>query len=224
MHGVDYGGYAYGLWTMVAFSVLITLFLTFSYVKPKNKFEWRSMGAFIGFIVALFTEMYGIPLTIYFLTGWLGNSYPVFDPFSHASGHLWLVFLGLSHSVLAMSLLHILTNGIIFFGFYIIYKGWKLIHQADEDQLITDGIYAYIRHPQYSGLFLITLGFFIQWPTLITLFMWPVLMLTYYRLSRMEEANLAQKFGDRFYQYKGLVPAFVPSGKKTMDTSDLIGK
>lgn len=216
MHDVDYGGYAYGIWSMVLFSILITLFLTFSFVKPQNKFEWRSMGTFIGFIVALFTEMYGIPLTVYFLTGWLGSKYPVFDPFSHASGHLFLVFIGMSHSVLAMSLLHILSNGIIFFGFYLVYKGWKLIHDSKQDQLITEGIYSYIRHPQYSGLFLVTLGFFIQWPTLITLFMWPILMFTYYRLSMREERNLAAKFGEKFSEYKKIVPAFFPSGKKDM--------
>ena len=217
MHDVDYGGYAYGIWSMVLFSILITLFLTFSYVKPKNKFEWRSMGAFVGFIVALFTEMYGIPLTIYFLTGWLGSKYPVFDPFSHASGHLFLVFIGLSHSVLAMSILHILSNGIIFFGFYLVYKGWKLIHDAKDDKLIIEGIYSYIRHPQYVGLFLVTLGFFIQWPTIITLFMWPILMFTYYRLSKREENDLAVKYGEEFYKYKKLVPSFIPAGKKSIN-------
>jgi protein-S-isoprenylcysteine O-methyltransferase Ste14 len=214
MHGVDIGGYAYGFWTMVSFSILIVLFLVFSFVKPKNKFEWRSMGAFLGFIVALFTEMYGVPLTIYFLTGLLGNKYPVFDPFSHASGHLWLVFIGLSHSVLAMTILHIITNGIIFFGFYLVYKGWKLIHDAKKDELVIEGIYSYIRHPQYTGLFLVTLGFFVQWPTIITLFMWPILMFTYFRLSKREEKQLEEKFGDKFYEYKRLVPAFIPVGKK----------
>ena len=190
MHDVDYGGYAYGLWTTVVFSILIVLFLTFSFIKPKNKFEWRSMSAFIGFIAALFTEMYGIPLTIYFLSGWLGNTYPVLDPFSHSSGHLFLVFIGISHSVVAMTILHIITNGIIFFGFFMVYKGWKLIYDAKEDQLVTQGIYSYIRHPQYTGLFLVTIGFLIQWPTIITLAMWPILMFTYYRLTKREDIEL----------------------------------
>lgn len=152
MHGVGNGGFAYGFWTVVLFSILITLFIAFSFVKPKNKFEWRSMGAFTGFIVALFTEMYGIPLTIYFLTGWLGSNYPVVDPFSHSSGHLILVFLSLSQSIWAMGLLHVITNAIIFFGFYIVYKGWQQIHAANEDELVTDGFYSHIRHPQYVGM------------------------------------------------------------------------
>lgn len=171
------------------------------------------MGAFVGFIGALFTEMYGAPLTIYFLTGWLGNKYPVSDPFSHASGHLGLVFIGLSHSVIALTTLHIITNGIIFLGFYLVYKGWKLIYEAGEEYLVIEGIYSYIRHPQYTGLFLVTLGFFIQWPTMITLVMWPILMLTYFRLSMREETNLANKFGNEFYEYKQYVPAFFPTNK-----------
>ncbi|MEX2565036.1 MAG: isoprenylcysteine carboxylmethyltransferase family protein [Cyclobacteriaceae bacterium] len=210
MHGVDTGGFAYGLWTVVLFNILIVLFLLFSFVQPKKMFEWRSMGIFIGFIVALFTEMYGIPLTIYFLTGWLGTSYPALDPFSHSSGHLVLVFLGLSKSTVAMSILHLVTNGIIFYGFYIIYKGWKLIHDAKEDELVTGGVYSHIRHPQYVGMWLITVGFLIQWPTLITIAMWPILMIVYYRLSMREERTLAEKFGQQFQDYKSRVPAFVP--------------
>lgn len=214
MHGVDYGGYAYGFWTTVLFIFLVFLFIVFSYVKPKEKFEWRSMGVFIGFLAALFTEMYGFPLTIYLLTSWLGSNYPVLDPFSHSSGHLVLVFLGLSHSTLAMSILHIITNGIIFFGVYIIYKGWQKIYKATAEQLITDGIYAYVRHPQYVGMLLITIGFLIQWPTIITLTMWPILLFLYYRLSRYEENKLAKQFGEEFSNYQATVPAIFPRLRK----------
>ena len=132
------------------------------------------MGLFIGFIVALFAEVYGLPLTIYFFSQWLGTSYPVLSPYSHNNGHLWLVLLGLSNSGIAMTVLHLVSNGIIFFGFYLLYAGWSLIYKSEGKHLVTTGIYSHIRHPQYVGLFLLTVGFLIQWPTLITLILWPI--------------------------------------------------
>jgi hypothetical protein len=121
MHGQN--TIAYGLWPVVAFNVLIVVFFALSFIKPKRAIEWRSMSLFIGFIVALFTEMYGLPLTIYFLSQWLGTSYPVLSPYSHNNGHLWLVLLGLSNSGAAMMLLHLVSNGLIIFGFYLLYAG-----------------------------------------------------------------------------------------------------
>lgn len=210
MHGTELGGYAYGMWPVVVFNILLFLLFAVGLIRPKKKREWRSMGAFLGFFVALFTEMYGFPLTIYLLSTWLGKAYPVLDPFSHPSGHLVLVFLGLAHSPVAMTILHIISNGIIFFGAYLIYKGWILIHDAKGENLVTGGIYSHVRHPQYSGLFLITIGFLIQWPSLTTLVMWPVLMFVYYRLAMREEKDLAEQFGKDFIQYKNRVPAFIP--------------
>lgn len=210
MHGIQSGGYAYGMWPVVAFNILLFLFFAIGFIKPKKKLEWRSMGAFIGFIVALFTEMYGFPLTIYFLSAWMGKSYPVLDPFSHPSGHLVLVFLGLAHSPAAMSILHLISNGIIFFGGYLMYKGWILIHGAKGEKLVTEGVYSYVRHPQYSGLFLITIGFLIQWPSLTTVIFWPMLMFAYYRLSMKEEKDMENQFGQEFLEYKKEAPAFIP--------------
>lgn len=214
MHGAETGGYAYGMWPVVVFNILLFLFFAVAFIKPKKSFEWRSMGAFIGFLVALFTEMYGFPLTIYFLTTWMGKSYPVLDPFSHSSGHLVLVFLGLAHSGTAMMVLHLISNGIIFCGFYVMYRGWTLIHGAKGEKLITVGVYSYVRHPQYGGLFLITIGFLIQWPSLTTLIMWPVLMFAYYRLAMREERDVERQFGEDFRKYKKTVPAFIPRFKK----------
>ncbi len=210
MHGEEAGNYAYGMWQVVIFNILLISFFVISYMVPKKNVEWRSMGAFIGFIVALFTEMYGFPLTIYLLSSWMGKSYPVLNPFTHNHGHLILVFLGLSDVPFAMTVLHIVSNGLIFLGLYVIYQGWMLIYGSQGKKLVTEGVYSYVRHPQYSGLFLVTVGFLLQWPSILTLIMWPILMWSYYRLSMKEEKDVEKQFGKAYLDYKKQVPAFIP--------------
>jgi len=210
MHGEEAGAYAYGMWPVVVFNIFLFLFFVSSFLGPQKKFDWRSMGAFTAFIVALFTEMYGFPLSIYLLSSWMGESYPVLNPFTHAHGHLWLVFLGLADSPTAMTILHLVSNLLIFLGLFIMQSGWTLIHASQGKRLVTEGIYAYIRHPQYSGIFLITIGFLLQWPTIVTLLMWPVLLVAYYRLAMKEERVVEEQFGKVFEDYKKRVPAFIP--------------
>lgn len=214
MHGKELGDYAYGMWPVVFFNVAIFVFFAVGFLRPKRKFEWRSMGAFFGFLVALFAEMYGFPLTIFLLVSLIGKSYPVLDPFSHTSGHLVLVFLRLAHFPFAMVVLHLITNGLIFFGLYLMYKGWMLIHKSDGSSLATEGVYARVRHPQYDGIFLVTIGFLIQWPSLTTLIMWPVLTFAYYRLSMREERELEKQFDQEFVEYRKRVPAFIPQKRR----------
>lgn len=213
MHGEEAGVYAYGMWTVVVFNSVLFLFFVSSFLGPQRKFDWRSMGAFTAFIVALFTEMYGFPLTIYLLSSWMGKSYPVLDPFTHAHGHLWLVFFGLGDSDTAMTVLHLVSNVLIFLGLYVMQQGWILIHASQGKRLVTEGVYAYVRHPQYSGVFLITVGFLLQWPTIITLVMWPILILAYYRLAMKEERDVEKQFGKEYSEYKKRVPAFIPRRK-----------
>lgn len=210
MHGEAAGNYAYGMWPVAAFNIAIFLVFAIGFIQPKKVYEWRSMGAFVGFVAALFTEMYGFPFTIYLISTWLGKSYPVLNPFSHAHGHLWLVLLGLADSAIAMTILHLVSNGIIFLGLYIMYQGWLLIHGAKEGELVTGGICGKVRHPQYDGIFLITVGFLIQWPGITMLIMWPILTIAYYRLARREERQLAAAFGMKYQEYRQRVPAFIP--------------
>ncbi len=94
--------YAYGMWPAAVISAGIFIFFALSYLKPKKRWEWRSMGAFSAFTVALFTEMYGVPLTIYIPTSTLGSKYPVIDPFTHVNGHLWVALAGRFYRCLGM--------------------------------------------------------------------------------------------------------------------------
>ncbi len=165
------------------------------------------MGAFSAFVVALFTEMYGIPLTIYILTPTLGSRYPVIDPFTHVNGHLWVALAGGSMYVWIIVML--VSNGAMLGGLIIMGKAWKQIHRAG-GELTTTGLYRWVRHPQYSALFLITVGMLIQWPTIITAAMWPVLMFMYYRLARREEKEMESRFGNKYVTYRQQVPMFWP--------------
>ncbi len=210
MHGEDIL-YAYGFWSLVIVNVALFAFFILSFLAPVKKREWRSMGVTLAFFVALFTEMYGFPLTIYILTAILGSRYPVLNPFSHASGHLWLTFLG--GGTLMMTVIHLISNGLTLIGFIIMWKGWTLIHGA-KGGLVTEGAYAYVRHPQYSGLFLIMIGMLIQWPTIITALMFPALVFVYYRLSKREEAEMSKAFGDEYKKYVERVPMFIPRIKR----------
>lgn len=212
MHGFDIL-YAYGFWSLVLVNAGLFVFFILSFLAPVEKREWRSMSVTIAFFVALFTEMYGFPLTIYMLTGILGSTYPVLNPFSHASGHLWVVFLGGGATMLAV--VHMISNLLVFIGFAIMWKGWRRIHGANGG-LVTDGLYKYVRHPQYSGLFLVMIGMLIQWPTIITALMFPVLVYVYYRLSKREEREVWKIFGDEYRDYAKKTPMFIPERKKPL--------
>ncbi len=198
--------YIYGMWPAVVINVGIFLFFVLSYLKPRKRREWHSMGAFSAFIIALFTEMYGFPLTIYILTSTLGSKYPVIDPFSHINGHLWVALSGGSTAVWILVMM--LSWAVIIGGLVVMGKAWKQIHKANSE-MVTSGLYRLVRHPQYSGLFLITIGMLIQWPTIITFAMWPILMLMYYRLALREEKEMEMKF-EGYIEYKQKVPMFWP--------------
>ena len=195
MHSV---GYAYGMWVVVAFNVGLFLFFTLSFLKPWGSQEWRSMSVVTAFFVALFAEMYGFPLTIYLLTVWLGDTYPALEPFSHKLGHLWVVVLG--GSTLAWAVVMALSLTLMLMGYTLLSKGWTQIHAA-RGGLVTDGIYSYARHLQYTGLFLVIIGFLVQWPTILTVIMAPVLLFAYVHLARVEERRAEVEFGVEYNEY-----------------------
>ena len=200
--------YDYGNW--IATGTIVVFFLVFvlGFLTPFDKANWRSMGVFTGFIVALFTEMYGFPLTIYLLSSWL--DLPL--SFGHIHGHLLAVLissLGIMSLEYAWGAVMLVSNVLIFSGLILISKGWSAIHRSG-DELVTDGVYRYCRHPQYLGIYILTIGFMIQWPTLITLIMWPILMIMYYRLAKREEKTVLGTFPEEYNLYMQQVPMLVP--------------
>jgi protein-S-isoprenylcysteine O-methyltransferase Ste14 len=202
---------AYGLWSLVIINSAVFIFFALSFAKPQSRRDWRSFGAFSAFIVALFAEMYGFPLTIYLLSGWLQSRYPQLDLLSHDAGHLWSTILGLKGNP-HWGALHILSDLLILMGFLLIAAAWRVLHEAQRRQaLATSGAYAYVRHPQYVGFILIMFGFVLQWPTLLTLVMFPVLIGMYVRLARREEAEASAMFGDGYRRYAATTPPWIPA-------------
>lgn len=201
---------AYGLWLLVIINAAVFIFFAFSFVRPRTTRDWRSFSAFSAFLVALFAEMYGFPLTIYLLSGWLGSRYPGIDLLSHNSGHLWSTLLGWQGDP-HFSPLHLLSYIFIGGGFLLISAAWKVLYKAQQEQrLATSGPYARLRHPQYAGFVLIMLGFLVQWPTVLTLVMFPILVMMYVRLARREERDAAAEFSDEYTAYATKTPAFFP--------------
>ena len=208
---------AYGLWSLVIVNSAVFIFFAYTFFKPQTPRDWRSCGAFSAFLVALFAEMYGFPLTIYFLSGWLQSRYPDVDWFSHDAGHLLEMMFGWKTNPHAGPF-HILSFVFIGGGFILISAAWKVLYDAQKTRsLATSGPYSYVRHPQYVGFILVMFGFLLQWPTLLTLAMFPVLVFMYVRLARIEERETLAEFGAEYQRYMREVPGFIPR------VGDLIG-
>ena len=195
-----------GTWDLTAVMVIIASWILYRYVAPQRWREWARVGLVQAFIIALYAEMYGFPLTIYLLSGFLG-----FDiPWLHQSGHLWATLFGWGHTGAMLEMLF--GYAIVFFGISLLIEGWREVYQATQaKRLATNGLYGLVRHPQYTGIFLAIFGQLIHWPTLPTLALFPVVVWAYYRLAKKEEQEMMEKFGTEYQNYQKSVPMFFPS-------------
>jgi protein-S-isoprenylcysteine O-methyltransferase Ste14 len=201
---------AYGLWSLVIVNSVVFILFAYTFFKPQTPRDWRSFSAFSAFLVALFTEMYGFPLTIYFLSGWLQSRFPDVDWFSHDAGHLLEMMFGWKTNP-HFGPFHILSFVFIGGGFILISAAWKVLYDAQKSRsLATGGPYSYVRHPQYVGFIMVMFGFLLQWPTILTLAMFPVLTAMYVKLARTEEEDARTAFGDAYDRYAAEVPGFFP--------------
>jgi len=201
---------AYGLWALAIVNSAVFIIFAFSFATPRSRRDWRSFGAFSAFLVALFTEMYGFPLTIYLLSGWLGSRYPGIDFLAHDSGHLLEMIFGWQANP-HFGPFHVASYVLIAGGFILLARSWGILYEAQRRrELATSGPYARIRHPQYLGFMVIMLGFLLQWPTLLTVIMFPILVWMYVRLARREEHKARTEFGAEYVRYAESTPAFFP--------------
>ncbi len=202
-------GYGYGVWLLVVVNSAIFIIFAASFFHPRSKRDWKAMGAFSSFVVALMVEMYGFPLTIYFLSGWLGSRFDSLT-LTHDGGHLWSELLGWQGDP-HLSPFHLVSYVFIGGGFWAIAAAWPVLLRAARDgKLATTGLYARVRHPQYVGFLVIMVGFLLQWPTIPTLVMFPVLIVIYRRLSLQEERAVAAEFGTDWEDYARRTPRFIP--------------
>lgn len=197
--------YAYGNWGIVITMVVLSLFFIARFIPLHTKMAKRSGGALIAFIIALFAEMYGFPLTIYLLAHFLG----VRIPLDHISGHLlgdFITWLGLGNGWFIVMLV---SNVLLILGIWLVSAGWQLVYEA-KGLLVTHGVYQYMRHPQYTGIFIITLAFMIQWPTLATLLLWPFVIVMYVKLAKKEEQDVLRAYPEKYSAYMEHTPMFFP--------------
>lgn len=201
--------YGYGLWLLVVLDSVLVILFAASFFHPRSGRDWRALGGFSAFVVALFTEMYGYPLSIYLLSGWLGNAVPGLD-LTHNGGHIWADLVGWKGDP-HLSPFHLASYAVILGGFWLIASGWRTLYAAQRrGELATSGLYARLRHPQYVGFLAIMTGFLLQWPTIATVLMFPVLALVYWRLAAREEREVRDRFGAAWDEYASRTPRFVP--------------
>ncbi len=209
----------YGLWILALANAAFFIFFAWSFYTPLTKRDWRSFGLFSAFVVALFAEMYGFPLSLYLLSGWLSSRFPEVNWQSHDAGHVLEMMFGWRSNP-HFGPFHMLSFLLIGGGFWLLAQAWPVLYNAHRrGELARTGPYARIRHPQYVGFALIMTGFLVQWPTLLTLVLYPVMLITYLRLAINEERETRSRFGIEYESYLMAVPRFLPRRQTSAVTS-----
>ena len=201
---------SYGDWSLAVIYTLVFAMLAFLFYRPKTRRDWQAFGAFAAFLAALFAEMFGFPLTIYLLSGWGGPKFLHIESVSHEVGHVLDMMFDWRANP-PFGIFQIASTVLILGGFVLLASAWSALHKAHQRrELARTGVYARIRHPEYAAFVLIMTGFLLQWPTLITLVMFPLLVFFYVRRARREEQEALERFGESYRRYQAETPAFFP--------------
>ncbi len=193
-----------GVWGLAVIMMVIVSWVLYRYLAPKTWREWAGAGLVQAFIIALYAEMYGFPLTIYLMVRFFGLDR------GHLDANLWSTALGVGE--LGMMISMVLGYALLFVGIGLFAQGWRQLYRAQKEQrLATGGLYALVRHPQYTGLFISLFGEgVVHWPTIFSVALFPVIVLVYALLARREEQRVLLGFGDAYRAYRQRVPMFIP--------------
>ncbi|MDS0478122.1 isoprenylcysteine carboxylmethyltransferase family protein [Natrinema sp. 1APR25-10V2] len=195
-------------WGLALIVIVVVSWFFYRYFAPDSWREWVGAGVVQAFIIALYAEMYGFPLTIYLLVRFFG-----FDRES-ASTNLWSTLVGFGETGMLVSML--LGYAVALVGIGLFAQGWRQVYRARQnDRLVTDGLYGYVRHPQYTGLFIALFGEgIIHWPTVFSVGLFPFVVVVFTWLARKEERDMVDKFGEDYQLYQQNVPMFLPDWGK----------